>query len=151
MDIKELDVLDIMVCRKVAMMMEKVMQTHQISEISFAKYWFKTQQCKWLAISEPTEICQSEIYFYNSIKKGLDEIPEHKEYSTHPETMYWFGYTTQYWIYARSIDPTQIEKTYDIEKILQNYDVLHTYSTKRAIEEIEKMTIGRTIADKILT
>lgn len=43
-----------------------------------------------------------------------------------------------YWFFIEQISGTDILKMYDVDRILDSYDALHTVSVKLAIEEIEE-------------
>ena len=52
--------------------------------------------------------------------------------------MYWFGYIITYWHFLEGISGKDIVINYDVCKILDEFDVLHTVSVKRAIEMIKE-------------
>lgn len=51
--------------------------------------------------------------------------------------MYWFGYITMYFSLSFAKSPLEIYEEYDIEKIIESYDTLHTLSSKVAVDKIK--------------
>ena len=53
------------------------------------------------------------------------------------DAMYWFGYITMYFSLSFAKSPLEIYEEYDIEKIIESYDTLHTLSSKVAVDKIK--------------
>jgi hypothetical protein len=52
------------------------------------------------------------------------------------DVLFWFGYLVCYWCFSKDIVPKVIAQIYDIRKILDAYDVLHSLCIRAAIEKI---------------
>lgn len=103
---------------------------------------------KWLASNTYDEtinffvhLCsQAKTYilaaFEREYENNLPQIDE--ESPSYGEDLYWFGYTISYWFFLENIDGPTILKHYDVDRILDSYEALHTQSVKRAIEEIKE-------------
>ncbi len=141
---------DKIVCNTVGKMFELAAEQMSCYETTFCEAWLKSGICNTLLEREPTTICQSKVYFLNSLKKeaGLISRGEHK---MDPEVMYWAGYTFTYWMYIKNINGSDIVKLYDLAEILSQYEILHTMSVKAAVKTIENnYTKGQVLLDTIL-
>lgn len=56
--------------------------------------------------------------------------------------MYWCGYILMYLSIVSEILPEEINRDYDMEKILKGYDTLHTLSSNVAVDEIREQSKG---------
>ena len=52
--------------------------------------------------------------------------------------IYWFGYLITYWHFLYGISGKEIMQKYDVCKILDEFDPLHTLSIKAAIDKIRE-------------
>lgn len=51
------------------------------------------------------------------------------------DAAFWFGYLITYWCYMYHITGSEILQKYDVKKIADDYELLHTLSVKIAIEK----------------
>lgn len=58
------------------------------------------------------------------------------------DMMYWCGYILMYLSIVSEILPEEINRDYDMEKILKGYDTLHTLSSNVAVDEIREQSKG---------
>jgi hypothetical protein len=65
-----------------------------------------------------------------------DEIQENNDHDA--DVMYWGGYIFMYFSLENKITPQNMLDNYDIVRILQCYDTLHTVSSKVAVEMIDE-------------
>lgn len=61
-----------------------------------------------------------------------------KKAPLYSDDVYWFGYLITYGHFLEGITGEEIHARYNIRKILDEYDVLHTLSVKTAIEKIKE-------------
>lgn len=135
--IKKLDLTEKAVANIVGKMFRVASERLEIDEEDFCRIWLKSELCQRLYEMDETLICQSKIYLFNSLVMEND-LPEKKGHRMDAEAMDWVGYILTYWMYLREIPGKLIEEKYDICKILQEYDTLHTVSCKVAIDMLEQ-------------
>ncbi len=135
--IEKLDLGEKVVCNIVGKMFAFASEKLSCYEISFCKAWLTSRPCERIAEMDETLIGQSKVYLFNDFIKELN-IPFYEGYKINQDVMYWAGYIFTYWMFATGITGKEIAERYDIKSILQQYDVLHTQSTKHAIETIQK-------------
>ena len=133
----KLDLSQKILCNKVGKMFAAASEKLNYYEISFCKEWLHSELCRSIIDMDETIICQSHIYFLNSLKMELN-LPEHPGYKMDRDVMYWAGYIFTYWMYMRGVDGPEIVNGYDIKSILEDYDTLHTMSSRAEIRSIEK-------------
>jgi len=133
------------VCRKVAGVFE-IAAIRNYEPLNFAKTWMNSQTATWLYELDCKEIAQSRIYQLNSLRMETEIEPLEEEQRDYRELMYWTGYILTWFSFLYKMPPKEVAEKYDIEKIMQCYDTLHTVSPKRACEEIiEECNITRNI------
>lgn len=72
-------------------------------------------------------------------KECGNELPDiDADSPLYEEDMYWFGYILTYWHFLEGISGKEVLETYDVCKVLDEFDVLHTLSVKAAIEKIRE-------------
>lgn len=103
---------------------------------------------KWLAsdtyeevINFSVHLCsQSKTYilaaFENEIKDDLPHIDD--DSSLYEEDLYWFGYTAAYWFFTDGTTGKDLLKKINVNKMLDEYETLHTLSIKHAIDKIRE-------------
>ena len=103
---------------------------------------------KWLAsetyqsvIDFETYICsQSRDYilsvFEEENKEHLPTIDENSKYLE--DAMWWLGYIVTYWFFLDGTTGPDILRDINIDKVLSEYDVLHTLDVRLAIEKIKE-------------
>lgn len=68
-----------------------------------------------------------------------DDLPSIDDDSIYYEDdLYWFGYITAYWYFLDGTTGREIVNKYDINRILDHYDILHTISVQHAIDKIKE-------------
>lgn len=107
----------------------------EIDEEIFCHIWLKSDLCQRLFVLDETLICQSKVYLFNSLVME-NNLPITAGHKMDEEVMYWVGYILTYWMYLYEISGNKINEKYDIDKIINEYDILHTVSCKVAIEKM---------------
>lgn len=54
------------------------------------------------------------------------------------DDVYWFGYVMAYWFFTDGTTGNEILQKYNVRKVLDEFDVLHTLSVKASIEKIKE-------------
>ncbi len=134
-----LDIYEKALCRKIADTFE-LAAINGFQPYSFTSFWLESDIASvFYKIEDLNLVAQSPLYILGSI---LDEMTEKGIKITNTtdvcekEVMYWGGYIFSYWIFSRDIAGDNILKRFDVKKILQCYDTLHTLSPEAAIEII---------------
>lgn len=74
--------------------------------------------------------------FEAEYKDNLPSIDEDSIY--YEDDLYWFGYIMAYWYFLDGTTGKEIVDKYDIDHILDHYDILHTISVQHAIDKIKE-------------
>lgn len=129
-----MDILDKMVCKKVA----KVFEASRYNVILFPEYWLKSDIDQQLINKEPALLSQSPLYILECFSDETgNKIPYTKE-NIEKEVLFWFGYIITYIQLEYNISGAELWKKYDLVDALRHYDVLHTVSSKTAANMIIK-------------
>ncbi len=126
-------------CRKVGGVFE-LSAYKGYEPIAFTRLWLDSKTAENLYGWDFHDIAQSKQYLFHSIEIEYMLHPEDiRKNADAPENlMYWGGYTFMYLSFAERLKPADILKYYNITKILQCYDTLHTLPENVAIEEIKE-------------
>ena len=127
---------ELLCCGKVEDAFGMIADTKDWDQSDFCRKWLKSDLIKALARHD-NPITQSKLYYYNDIVDELEGDVKPSNVPMHKPAVEWFGYLTMYWMLSEQIDAEEISK-YNIDMILQFYDVLHTYSIEHAIEDIRE-------------
>ncbi len=125
---------------KVAEIFEYAVENRGYEPYSFAEKWLTSDVCQKTLEFDVALCSQSKTYillaFEDEYREDLPTV--NKQSIFFKEEMYWFGYVTAYWIVTEGITGKEISANYNIRKIINEYDVLHTVSVKTAIDLIKE-------------
>jgi hypothetical protein len=130
-------------CRKVAGVLE-LSAKRGYEPFAFAKLWLASKTAQNLYEWDFKDVAQSKQYLLHSIELeynlGQEAIHENIQENTEyvADVMYWGGYIFMYFSLENKIKPQELLDKYDIVRILQCYDTLHTVSSKVAVEMIDE-------------
>lgn len=126
-------------CRKVGGVFELSAQKGY-EVLAFTKLWLKSQTADHLYHWNCNEVAQSKQYLLHSIELeyGLTDQDACSREINMEELMYWGGYILTYLSFTDRMEPKEIEKQYDLEKVLECYDTLHTLSAQIAVDKIKE-------------
>jgi hypothetical protein len=126
-------------CRKVAGVLE-LSAKKGYEPFTFAKLWLASKTAQNLYEWDFKDVAQSKQYLLHSVELEYNleksEIQENADYVA--DVMYWGGYIFMYFSLENKITPQNMLDNYDIVRILQCYDTLHTVSSKVAVEKIDE-------------
>ena len=132
------------ICRKVG----NVFALSEGNVIDFPKQWLLSELNRQMLEMEPAIISQSPRYILECFREQ-HPVSKTKEHDTN-DIMYWLGYILTFFQFEYSISGKDVWARYDIGAVLENYDVLHTLSSKTAARMIkEEFGKGKRIRDKI--
>ena len=109
------------------------------SPVEFTRLWYNSETAWSLYNFDFNSIAQSYYYQFNSLEMELKL--SHKEGcidERYPDVMFWVGYIFTYWMYLDGISWQDIENKYDVPRIINAYDTLHTLSTEGSIRVIKE-------------
>lgn len=125
-------------CRKIADTFE-IASKHLVYPPDFIEKWLMSETAVKIYEKDFNEIAQSPLYIYNSlIKEKRIEMLNEQTVEEYPMVMYWTGYMLTYMGFLCEIAPEHLWKKYDVIRIAEAYETLHTVSIQRAIEEINE-------------
>jgi len=103
---------------------------------------------KWLASDTYEEVLnfsvhlcsQSKTYILAAFEKEIkDDLPHIDDDSPlYEDDLYWFGYTAAYWFFTDGTTGKDLLKKINVNKMLDEYEILHTLSIKHAIDKIRE-------------
>ncbi len=125
------------ICRKVAAVFE-LAASRKYEPLSFTETWLQSQTAQYLYELDCKEIAQSKVYQLNSLIHETNIQPCMNEKRNYCDIMFWTGYILTWFSFLYKKTPNEVYEEYDIEKVMQCYDTLHTLSAKRACEEIHE-------------
>lgn len=116
------------------------MRDKKYNRYQFARKWCESNICKAVADFDETLCSQAKSYilrmFEAECNGNLPDIDNDSYW--YQEDMYWLGYLITYWSFFDGTSGLDIARKYDICKILDEYDALHTLSLKSAIDKIQE-------------
>ncbi len=125
-------------CRKVAGVLELSAQ-RGYEPAAFMQLWLNSKTADNLFCWNFNDIAQSKQYLLHSVELEYNISPENDGYLQNremPQVMYWGGYIFMYISLDENRKPCNMQKKYDINRILGCYDTLHSLSTKVAVDNI---------------
>lgn len=125
---------------KIAEIFEYAMDVKCYEPYIFAQKWLASETYA-KTIDFDTALCsQAKTYILGAFEEEYkDDLPPVNQNSPlYKDDMFWFGYTMAYWHMLENISGNEILAAYDIDKIINEYDVLHTVSVKTAIDLIKE-------------
>lgn len=131
---KELNEMEKGLCRKTASTL-RLAGKKGIPVTKVVNMWFSSEAAKHLYGTDFVAIAQGPLYQLNSLFMEAPLLTKEcgREYGFE-ELLYWAGYLFSYWMFLDDISWAELKASYDWEKILRNYSVLHTVSCKTAID-----------------
>lgn len=97
---------------------------------------------KWLSSTTFSSIMDDDFSIYSRTPKTIQDLLVN-EFSSFAfgdqydkDAAFWFGYLVTYWCYMYHTTGSEILQKYDVVKIVDDYELLHTLSVKIAIERI---------------
>lgn len=135
-----MDFFELKLIEKIGNVFVDAMQDRKYNRYQFLKKWCLSDTCEAVAAFDETLCSQAKSYILRTFETEYrDNLPETDEDSPlYAEDMYWFGYLVTYWYFFDGTTGRDILRKYNVDKILNEYDVLHTLSIKTAIKKIQE-------------
>ena len=138
---RKLELYELTTCKKLEDAFGMIAEKKKWDTVDFCNKCLSSSTLDQIA-SYDAIIGQSKTYIYNNLVNELQNITEPSDTPIHKPSLEWFGFLILYWIFSAGIDPKDILK-YDISSIINEYDILHTYSMKNAIKDIQENLVVR--------
>ncbi len=135
-----MDFFELKLIEKIGTVFEIAMRDRKYNRYQFIKKWCASDTCEAVFKFDETLCSQARTYILRMFEKECgNELPDiDADSPLYEEDMYWFGYILTYWHFLEGISGKEVLETYDVCKVLDEFDVLHTLSVKAAIEKIRE-------------
>lgn len=116
------------------------MQKRQYNRYQFIPKWCSSETFQSILDFDETLCSQAKSYILRMFEKEYeDNLPDiDSDSPVYDDDMYWIGYLLTYWCFEENVSGKDIIEQYDVCKILDEFDVLHTLSIKSAIIKIRE-------------
>jgi len=125
-----------MICRKVGHIFEMADANYQ--SVPFARCWLASENVVRLMNYDFNDVAQSPLYLFELFEEENDLSNITNNPYRMDDVMFWFGYILTWLIYDDRIQPSELERKYDISSIFKNYETLHTTSNEYAVDLIRR-------------
>lgn len=130
---------ELKLCEKVGNVLEECNSICQCS-MQLILTWMESEIFERVIDGDVALCSQAKSYiarsFMNENKNRLEAISSAIVFRN--EILYWIGYVITYWCFEYEERPRDILRQYDMESVVQSYEVLHSLSVKTAIEKIKE-------------
>lgn len=135
-----MDFFELKLIEKIANVFACAMREKKYNRYQFIEKWCSSDTCQSVFEFDETLCSQAKSYILRTFEKEYESnLPEKDNDSPlYEDDMYWFGYLLTYWYFLDGTSGKGVLKEYDVCKILDEYDVLHTLSIEAAIEKIRE-------------
>lgn len=135
-----MEFIELKLIEKVGNVFSMAMRDRKYNRYQFVKKWCSSETFQSLIEFDETLCSQAKSYILRMFEKEYeDRLPDiDNDSPLYEDDMNWVGYLLTYWCFEESITGKNIMKQYDVYKIPDEYDVLHTLSIKAAISKIRE-------------
>lgn len=135
-----IEFIELKLIEKIGKVFSYAMHERKYNRYQFIKKWCLSDTFQSLLEFDETLCSQAKSYIFRMFEKEyMGKLPDiDSDSPLYEEDMYWMGYLLAYWCIAGDISGKDILEQYDVCKVLDEYDVLHTISIKAAIAKIRE-------------
>ena len=128
---------ELALCQKIGNVFSLAVSKYKLNRTDFINEFLKSNVFFNICDGDCTLISQGKYYILN---KFLDEspLPETNISDFDENAMFWLGYVMMYWCLTDTITGSYIVSNYDLEKIYQFYDILHSLKVSSSINDIKE-------------
>lgn len=128
---------ELKLCEKIGKILIEAKKLYQGEALLLLTAWLKSAVFSEMIAGNEVYCSQAKTYVARCfVKEEFDMFPQSEEVGIDDDVLYWFGYLVSYWCFAYQVEPEHIAENYDIEKIVNAYEALHSVSIKTAIKKI---------------
>lgn len=137
---KIVDFIELKLIEKIANIFAYAMKEKKYNRYHFLKKWCLSDTYQSILDFDETLCSQAKTYILRMFEKEYEgKLPDiDSDSPLYEDDMYWAGYLLTYWFFVDGTSGKSIMKQYDVCKMLDEYDVLHTLSVKAAISKIRE-------------
>lgn len=135
-----MDFFELKLIEKIGNVFAYAMREKKYDRYQFIEMWCSSDTCEAIFDFDETICSQAQSYILRTFERECaDHLPARDQDSPlYEDDMYWFGYLLTYWHFLDGTSGKDVLRLYDVRKILDEYDVLHTLSVKAAIDKIQE-------------
>ena len=133
-------IFELKLIEKIGQVFSIAMHDRKYNRYQFIKKWCFSNTCQAVFDFDETLCSQAKSYILRTFEKEYqDNLPaKDADSPLYEDYAYWFGYLITYWHFLYGISGKEIMQKYDVCKILDEFDPLHTLSIKAAIDKIRE-------------
>ncbi|MCM1127363.1 MAG: hypothetical protein NC429_12945 [Lachnospiraceae bacterium] len=128
---------ELKLCEKIGKILIEAKKLYHGETLTLLTAWLRSYVFSEMILGNEVFCSQAKTYVARCFveeKFGILSQTEAAEIDN--DVLYWFGYLVSYWCFAYQLEPGNIAENYDIEKIVNAYEALHSVSVKTAIRII---------------
>lgn len=128
---------ELKLCEKVGKILIEANKLYQGEALRLLTAWLESVIFSEIIAGNEVYCSQARTYVARCFVKEKFDMPSQTEgVGIDDDVLYWFGYLVSYWCFAFQVEPKHIAENFNIEKIVNAYEALHSISVKAAIEKI---------------
>lgn len=127
---------ELKLCEKVGKILIEAKKLYKGNDLMLVVAWMNSNVFSEIIAGNEIYCSQAKTYVARCFMEKNKIAGDSEKIELDDDVLYWFGYLVTYWCFSQGIVPSDISRHYDIESILNAYEMLHTLSVKTAIEKI---------------
>lgn len=136
-----MDFIELKLIEKLAKVLQNAYENNNCDRYTLIEKWLSSDTFANAIAFDVSLVSQARSYILRTFESEIEieqfvSGEEDKEFYT--DAVFWFGYITAYWCLMDEISGVDILKEYNINKILDEFDVLHTLKVKTAISMMKE-------------
>lgn len=135
-----MEFIELKLIEKIGNVFANAMTKRKYNRYQFIKMWCSSDTFQSLLDFDETLCSQAKSYILRSFEKEFaGRLPSiDNDSPLYEDDMYWFGYLISYWYFWDGTTGKSIAQQYNISKVLDEYEVLHTLSVVASIKKIRE-------------
>ena len=128
---------ELTLCKKIGKILIEANKLYHGDALTLLTAWLRSDIFSEIIAGNEVYCSQAKTYVARCFaEEKFDMLPQTEAAEIDDDVLYWFGYLVGYWCFSYQVEPKHIAENYDIEKIVNAYEVLHSVSIKTAISKI---------------
>lgn len=128
---------ELKLCEKIGKILIEAKKMYHGEALTLLIAWLKSDVFSEIIAGNEVYCSQAKTYVARCfVEEKFGMLSQTEAVEIDDDVLYWFGYLVSYWCFAYQVEPEHIAENYDIEKIVNAYEVLHSVSVKTAIRKI---------------
>ena len=131
------NLIDIIIAEKIGKVLEYLVKEKSYDLYDVCSKWLYSKTFFSILDDDVSVYSQSRFYIARHFEENSGPFLQGEVNNiSFSDVAYWFGYLVTYWCYSYEIKGKDISSKYNVQKIIEDYDTLHTLSVKTAIQKI---------------